>query len=208
MSQYISLLDEISLKIEELRAAMRTCSSGQTAIAPKYEGVIRPSESDMDQAIAKRDSGFKFSSRSRGNLEGVKASLVAVAKTALRQSTVDFIVVDGLRTKAEQSQLVESGASQTLKSKHLTGDAIDVAAWVDGDISWKAAHYLCIATAFSYAADAHNVRIRWGGAWNQPNIGECAKKPTPGKTMLELYKQLRRSQGRGVFLDLGHFELN
>ena len=152
-------------------------------------------------------SKFHFAARSNKALDTVKPQLERVARMALSVSAVDFGVIQGKRSVDEQAELVAQGLSQTMASKHLTGDAIDVAAYVDGVLTWESDPYLKIATSFVYAAQAEGVGIRWGGAWHIPDIRTCAKKNDPGQTMLELYKATRKRQGRKVFLDLGHFEL-
>ncbi len=73
---------------------------------------------------------FRFSQRSEKNLAGVKPQLVAVVRRALALSDVDFGITEGLRTKERQKQLVAEGKSQTMNSRHLTGDAVDVVAYV------------------------------------------------------------------------------
>ena len=68
--------------------------------------------------------GFKLSRRSLDKLEGVDDSLQAVVKMAITLSdTIDFGVIQGMRTVEQQKELVASGASQTMKSKHLEGKA-------------------------------------------------------------------------------------
>lgn len=79
---------------------------------------------------------FRFSQRSEKNLAGVKPQLVAVVRRALALSDVDFGITEGLRTKERQKQLVAEGKSQTMNSRHLTGDAVDVVAYVGSTISW------------------------------------------------------------------------
>ena len=70
-----------------------------------------------------------------------------------------------LRTPARQAELKRAGASQTLNSRHLTGHAVDVAAWVDGDVRWDWPLYPRIASAFKQAARELNTPIIWGGDW-------------------------------------------
>lgn len=108
---------------------------------------------------------FRFSLRSLKNLDGVHPNLVAVAKLALTYTEVDFVVIEGVRNRRRQEQLVKSGASQTLDSYHLTGHAIDVAAWANGQISWAWPHYHKIADAFKRAAEELCVDLTWGGDW-------------------------------------------
>ena len=107
---------------------------------------------------------FRFSTRSLKALEGVHPALVAVAHRALELSPVDFVVTEGLRTLERQKELKAAGASRTLNSRHITGHAIDVAAWV-GEIRWDWPLYTQIAEAFKQAASELNVAIVWGGDW-------------------------------------------
>ncbi|EEX9090297.1 M15 family metallopeptidase, partial [Escherichia coli] len=78
----------------------------------------------------------KFSYRSENNLDGVKRELVAVVRRALELTEVDFGITEGLRTKERQKQLVAEGKSQTMNSRHLTGDAVDVVAYMGSQVSW------------------------------------------------------------------------
>ncbi len=108
---------------------------------------------------------FRLSQRSRAALQGVHPDLVAVAEAALELTPVDFMVTEGLRTAARQAELVRAGASRTLNSRHLTGHAVDVAAWVDGQVRWDWPLYPRIAEAFKAAAKGRGVRLIWGGDW-------------------------------------------
>ena len=80
---------------------------------------------------------FKLSQRSLGRLDGEKTKCTQLLLNAITVSNVDFGVICGLRTKKEQEDLVARGASQTMKSKHLTGDAVDLMAYVSGRASWE-----------------------------------------------------------------------
>ena len=108
---------------------------------------------------------FRFGLRSKTNLLGVHKDLQTVAHLALSLSTVDFTVTEGLRTAARQQELFNKGASKTLRSRHITGHAIDVAALVDGKIVWDWPEYEQIAIAFKEAARQLDIPITWGGDW-------------------------------------------
>lgn len=108
---------------------------------------------------------FRLSQRSRAALQGVHPDLVAVVEAAIELTPVDFMVTEGLRTAARQAELVRAGASRTLNSRHLTGHAIDVAAWVDGQVRWDWPLYPRIAEAFKAVAKGRGVRLIWGGDW-------------------------------------------
>ena len=108
---------------------------------------------------------FRLSQRSRAALQGVHPDLVAVVEAAIELTPVDFMVTEGPRTAARQAELVRAGASRTLNSRHLTGHAVDVAAWVDGQVRWDWPLYPRIAEAFKAAAKGRGVRLIWGGDW-------------------------------------------
>ncbi|MFV1484536.1 MULTISPECIES: M15 family metallopeptidase [unclassified Phaeobacter] len=108
---------------------------------------------------------YSFSKRSMKRAEGVHPDLVAVMKLAISRSPVDFTVLEGLRTKERQRQLVKSGASKTMNSRHLTGHAIDVAPLLNGEVSWDWPLYHQIAPVIKDAAEELAVDIEWGGDW-------------------------------------------
>jgi peptidoglycan L-alanyl-D-glutamate endopeptidase CwlK len=108
---------------------------------------------------------FRLSSLSRGRMAGVHPDLVRVVERAIQLTPVDFRVTEGLRDAARQATLVKAGASRTLKSRHITGHAIDVAALVDGQVRWDWPLYPRIAAAFKQAAKEVDVEIVWGGDW-------------------------------------------
>ncbi len=107
---------------------------------------------------------YKLGARSIANLRGVHPDLVAVVKKAITLTEIDFTVTEGLRTKERQAQLVKAGASKTMNSRHITGHAVDVAAWVDG-VRWDWPLYAKISAAFKKAAADLGVPIVWGGDW-------------------------------------------
>lgn len=108
---------------------------------------------------------YQLSNRSLSKLEGVHPDLVRVVKRAIEITDCDFAVIEGLRTYARQQELLKQKKTTTLKSRHLTGHAIDLAAYVDGAISWEWKHYYLIEKAVKRAASELNVPIEWGGDW-------------------------------------------
>ena len=147
---------------------------------------------------------FTLSQRSLGRLDGVNNKLHSVVTTAIGLTNVDFGVTCGLRTEKEQEDLVARGASQTMKSKHLTGDAVDVVAYIGSRISWDLNLYDDIADAFKEASVREGVGIRWGASWHIPDLRDW--EGTAEEAMMA-YIDLRRSQGRRPFIDAPHFEL-
>lgn len=146
---------------------------------------------------------YKLSQRSLSKLEGVDEGLQAVAKSAIGMTKVDFGVICGLRTVEEQRELVAKGASQTMKSKHIGGNALDLMAYCGSRASWELNLYDDIADAVKQAAIDLGVPVRWGAAWHIPDIREW--EGTMEEAM-NAYIDLRRSQGRRPFIDGPHFE--
>lgn len=113
---------------------------------------------------------WKFGHRSKNQLAGVKPELAKLCHRALELSPVDFGIIQGLRTPAEQMANVKKGASQTLHSKHLTGRAIDFGVYVDGkyingDAASEYKLYGQVASAFKEASRQLKIPIVWGGDW-------------------------------------------
>ena len=109
--------------------------------------------------------GFILSRRSLKNLEGVHEDLVKVVRRALEITEVDYTVIEGVRSYEKQAQLLKTGATRTMNSRHLTGHAVDLAAWVNGKIDWTWSYYCTIAEAMKTAAKELGVSVEWGGDW-------------------------------------------
>jgi len=106
---------------------------------------------------------FTFSKRSEDNLEGVNSALVGVVRRALELSTVDFIVIEGRRTQERQRQLYNAGASKTMSSRHLSGNAVDL---LPVDADWN--NYKCwlpVLVAMRQAGQELGVKLRFGITW-------------------------------------------
>lgn len=108
---------------------------------------------------------YKLGKRSLQRLSGVHQDLVRVVQRAIEITRVDFTVLEGLRTKERQKALMEAGASWTMSSRHLTGHAVDLGAWVDNQVDWSWPLYDVIATAMKQASQDLEVPIVWGGDW-------------------------------------------
>ena len=147
---------------------------------------------------------FKLSQRSIDKMDGVDKSLVGVVKRAIELTKIDFGVIYGMRTIQEQENLVAAGKSQTMKSKHLVGRAVDLMAYVDGKGCWELNVYDDLCDAMADAAEELGVAIKWGAAWSE---GDIRTYPGTAEDAMMKYIDLRRSQGRRPFIDGPHFEL-
>jgi peptidoglycan L-alanyl-D-glutamate endopeptidase CwlK len=125
---------------------------------------------------------FVFGKSSKARLAGVHPSLVACAEKALSYGEMDFAVVQGVRTKAEQARLYAQGRTApgpkvtwTLNSKHLPqkdgyGHAIDIAPYIDGKISWDEKHFYNLAKLMLTAAKELGILLEWGGNWKTKDL--------------------------------------
>ena len=153
---------------------------------------------------------FKLSGRSLNKLEGVHPTMVDTVKRAIELSKVDFGVIYGVRSLAEQKKLYEAKRSQTMKSKHLVQEdgyshAVDLMDY-DGSVpSCDIVMYDDIADAMKAAALETGAKICWGAAWQ---IDDIAKWDGTMEQAMNAYIDLRRSQSRTPFIDGPHFQLS
>lgn len=120
---------------------------------------------------------FKLGSRSLSRLKGLNSDLVLVVKRAIELTEVDFAVLEGLRTRSRQLELVRAGASRTMNSRHLTGHAVDLGAYVNGKVRWDWPLYYKIAGAMKRAARELEVPLEWGGDWKSFKDGPHFQLP-------------------------------
>ena len=145
------------------------------------------------------------------NLKGVDKRLIDVFNLARDKylsknfagDSLDMKIIEGMRSYERQRKLYEKGASQTLQSNHLTGNAIDVIPVVNGKEEhgdWF--YFYPVANAMDKAADELGVILTWGAAWTG-----TTETWDDSKEAVNEYKAIRRSQGRSVFLDGAHWEI-
>ena len=147
---------------------------------------------------------FKLSQRSLDKMEGVDSTLIEVVKEAIGLTKVDFGVTFGLRTLEQQKELYDSGRSQTMKSKHLDGRAVDLVAYFGSDVSWELNVYDDICDAMAEAARRHTLALKWGAAWSE---GDIRMYGGTAEDAMNAYIDLRRSEKRRPFIDAPHFEM-
>lgn len=110
-------------------------------------------------------SEFKLSRRSLERLQGVHPDLVKVVLLAIQLTEVDFGITEGVRTIEKQREYFAKGASKTMNSRHLTGHAVDLAAYIGAEVRWDWPLYHKLADAMKRAANSLNIPIVWGGDW-------------------------------------------
>ena len=79
-------------------------------------------------------SNVKLGQRSLDRLKGVNPSLVAVFKRACETMPFDVTVLEGLRTYERQQELLKQGATKVSVSRHMSGNALDIAPY---PIDWN-----------------------------------------------------------------------
>ena len=111
--------------------------------------------------------GQRFHERSLKALAGVHPALSGLyddlrAEAALRGLYV--VVTEGLRSEKRQLELLRAGVSMTLQSRHLSGNAIDIAVFLaDGSVTYQPAPYAALAGAV--LGLQRQTPIKWGGNW-------------------------------------------
>ena len=146
-------------------AILAAADEGRLTVAPPLVVITAPgADSDIPATGVEK-------------LKGVHNVLTGIIHEAAIRCDIPFTVIEGLRTAARQAQLVKSGASKTSNSRHLTGHAVDVAAWIDGKISWNWPHYEVIARAIKQAGAELGVPVEWGGDWKSFKDGPHFQLP-------------------------------
>lgn len=112
----------------------------------------------------------KFSRSSMAKLNTCHPDLKKVAVRALELSPYDFGITEGVRTVERQKELVASGASKTMNSRHIANadgvsEALDIAIYLDSGLTWEIGYYREVAQAFFTASIELGIQIEWGGLW-------------------------------------------
>lgn len=147
-----------------------------------------------------------FSDSDRAILDQVHAQLAIVVYLAAEKSPIKINVIEGVRSERRQAELVRTGASKTMHSRHLTGHAVDLAPMIDGHVRWDWPLFYPIAAAMRHAAIKLAVPIRWGGVWDR----ELSDLPDTADAIQDAqsdYVSRERLAGHRVFLDGPHFEI-
>lgn len=115
---------------------------------------------------------FVLGTTSQKHLSEVHPDLVGVVQRAIQITTQDFTVFEGIRSHARQVELVASGASKTMNSRHLQqadgfGHAVDLVPWIAGTPRWEWPAIYPIAAAMHQAAAELGVDLVWGGVWDR-----------------------------------------
>ena len=133
---------------------------------------------------------YKFGKSSEDRLSSVHHDLVRVCRRMLGYGILDATVVQGRRSQEDQDRAFKEGKSKLKypQSRHNSdpSEAVDIAPFVNGKVSWNTQHCLVLAGLMLAAASELGVKVRWGGNWDRDG------EPVTDQT----------------FNDLVHFELD
>lgn len=176
---------QLNSNIEALQRALNIAADGLRG--PKTNAAILAAADAGRLSIipAAPVVALPFPEASEAKLAGVHADLAALVRETYSRSPVPFAVIEGLRTRERQAQLVKAGASKTMNSFHLTGHAVDLwpvdpntgrnlpsdAAFPRGSADARAADKALwdrlrkIAATMKAVAAERGVSLTWGGDW-------------------------------------------
>ena len=144
-------------------------------------------------ATTTKPNGFKFGATSLKRLEGINPHLRKVVDRALEIAEEDFMVIEGLRTKeqawanwgkgrtaaqcqaagvptkyAQPSAAKVTWLKNPLNSKHISGNAVDLAPW---PLDWNdLKRFDKMASAMFKASAELQIPIRWGADWDDDGV--------------------------------------
>ena len=75
---------------------------------------------------------YRFGKRSKERLKGVDVRLINVLNELIK--IMDVTIIEGLRTKERQEELLKKGATKVKYSRHMEGKAVDLAPY---PIDWE-----------------------------------------------------------------------
>lgn len=125
-------------------------------------------------------AGGFLNSKSKDILNKVNADLAAVVKNAQKYMPAGEtfqLAPSTIRTIEQQRAFVASGASKTMASKHLEGNAVDLNLFKDGKYSKDFADYGSMADAMKKSAAELGVPMKWGGDWKSFKDGPHFEVP-------------------------------
>ena len=105
---------------------------------------------------------YRFGKKSKERLKGVDSNLVKVLNELIK--IMDVTIIEGVRSKERQEQLLAQGKTKTKYSKHITGKAVDLAPY---PINWEDRemfHYM--GGMLRSIGQSMGLKIRWGGDWD------------------------------------------
>lgn len=114
---------------------------------------------------------YKFSRQSLQKLDTCTASLQKLFNEVIKD--FDCTIVEGYRSKKKQNEYFDTGKSRLCypngKHNRHPSQAVDVAPYLNGSVSWDMRHCLYFAGVVMGIAKMMDIKVRWGGDWNRNN---------------------------------------
>ncbi|EID7721073.1 M15 family metallopeptidase [Listeria monocytogenes] len=107
-----------------------------------------------------------YYSRSLANVNKLANNTKAAARKLLdwaENSGIEVLIYETIRTKEQQSANVANGASQTMRSYHLVGQALDFVMAKGKTVDWGAYRS---DKGKKFVAKAKSLGFEWGGDWS------------------------------------------
>lgn len=110
-----------------------------------------------------------FSARSKNNLKTCREELQRIF-SRVDELGFECTVIEGHRSQEKQEEYFRAGKSRVHfpQGKHnkVPSDAVDVAPYVKGKLSWDHRHCLYFAGVVMAVAASLGIKLRWGGNWD------------------------------------------
>lgn len=156
---------------------------------------------------------YKLGPASILRLQQVHPDLVSVVERAIVVTEVDFTVLEGARTTVRQTELLASGATTTMASRHIPpadglSRAVDLGGLVGGKVRWDWSLYFTIAQAMRQASIELNIPLEWGGVWDKcmSEYEDCTEE-----SLAYIVRKKAEYKKKGLkkvpFVDGPHFQL-
>lgn len=108
---------------------------------------------------------MELSARDRERLRGVHPDLARVVEIAAARTFMRWCVFEGVRTIEKQREYFEARRTLTMRSRHLTGHAVDLVLLTPrGNPTWEPWRaYFELAPDVLEVAARLRIPLRWGG---------------------------------------------
>lgn len=114
---------------------------------------------------------YKFGKASMDRYLTIHKDLQKVAFQSLKLGLMDFAIVCGFRSAADQDKAYDNGKSKVKwpNSKHnpCPSRAMDLAPYINGKLSWNWYHCSVLAGIVLATAKHLGIELRWGGNWDR-----------------------------------------
>lgn len=137
---------------------------------------------------------------------GVRPKLVCCVRYAIKRTLQDFSVFEGIRSELRQRALFVAGASRTLDSYHLSGEAVDLVPYVGGVLQWQQPLCNKVARVMLEASRDLAVPLVWGSVWDR-ELASLDPDNLAGEVADYAERYRAAHPGKHALIDGPHFQL-